>query len=188
MFHVITGGSGSGKSAYAEDCIVKLHEDDKARPLYYVATMMPFGAEMETKIRRHRQMRAGKGFETIECQNNLRELAKRIARDNNRPNVLLECMSNLVANEWFACVAAMEEQDLVRQAKALCEELVKSVLELEQACENLVVVTNEVCGEGEENTLEMECYKQILSGVNCQMSAVALQATEVVYGIPVNLK
>ena len=74
MFHVITGGSGSGKSAFAEDCIVKYHRGDSL--LYYVATMMPFGVEMEAKIDRHRKMRAGKGFETIECYLDLHQTAE----------------------------------------------------------------------------------------------------------------
>ncbi len=183
MFHVITGGSGSGKSAYAEDCMMKYHETFD-RPLFYIATMMPFGAEMEAKIQRHRQMRVGKGFETLECYMNLNDQV----RDSD---VLLECMSNLAANEWFAVVEDIDLTDV-----DACNTAVEAVIEkiwsglnlLLESNTNVVVVTNEVCAEGEQNTIEMECYKQILSGVNCRMAAVADQVTEVVYGIPVQLK
>ncbi|MDD6615051.1 MAG: bifunctional adenosylcobinamide kinase/adenosylcobinamide-phosphate guanylyltransferase, partial [Lachnospiraceae bacterium] len=38
MFHLITGGSGSGKSAYAESCIVGFGGEKRI----YIATMYPF--------------------------------------------------------------------------------------------------------------------------------------------------
>lgn len=186
MFHVITGGSGSGKSAYAEDCMMKYHGTE-VRPLYYIATMMPFGQEMEKKILRHRQMRAGKGFKTIECFLNLADLDFA----DEKPDLLLECMSNLVANEWFAVVSDLDMTDISRcnaAAEALVDKIWNGVQMLVEESQNVIIVTNEVCSEGEENTVEMEFYKQILSGVNCRMARMADQVTEVVYGIPVCLK
>ena len=44
MLAVITGGSGSGKSEYAESVATSLAKRD-GLPLYYIATMRPFGAE-----------------------------------------------------------------------------------------------------------------------------------------------
>lgn len=183
MFHVITGGSGSGKSAYAEDCMMKYHEA-MDRPLFYIATMMPFGAEMEAKIQRHRMMRAGKGFETKECYVNLKDQVR-------EADVLLECMSNLTANEWFAAVETVDLTDANAcnaAAEAVIEKIWSGLKLLLSSNANVIVVTNEVCAEGEQNTIEMECYKQILSGVNCRMAAAADRVTEVVYGIPVQLK
>ena len=92
MLVVVTGGSGSGKSAFAEETILSLGE---ARRIY-IATMQAFDEESHRRIRRHRHMRAGKGFETIERYTELDELL--IPKDCV---VLLECMSNLVANEMF---------------------------------------------------------------------------------------
>ncbi len=184
MFHVITGGSGSGKSAYAENCIVQLH---KGHSLYYIATMMPFGSEMEKKIERHRKMRAGKGFETIECFQNL-DLE---AAEYERADVLLECMSNLVANEWFACVQRLESHAACfskENIEAVADKIWQGVKTLVANCENLVIVTNEVFAECEENTIEMDCYKQILANINCRMAKRADRVTEVVYGIPVTIK
>ena len=62
MLVVVTGGSGSGKSAFAEDRVLSFGE---ARRIY-IATMQAFDEESHRRIRRHRRMRAGKGFETIE--------------------------------------------------------------------------------------------------------------------------
>ncbi len=62
MIVLVTGGSGSGKSAFAEDRVLSFGE---ARRIY-IATMYPFDMESKKRISRHRNMRAGKGFETVE--------------------------------------------------------------------------------------------------------------------------
>ena len=61
MIHLVTGGSGSGKSAYAEQCIL----DFGGTRRVYIATMQPFGAEGQARIARHRKMRAAKKFSTL---------------------------------------------------------------------------------------------------------------------------
>ena len=70
MLVVVTGGSGSGKSAFAEETVLSLGE---ARRIY-IATMQAFDEESHRRIRRHRHMRTGKGFETIERYTELDEL------------------------------------------------------------------------------------------------------------------
>ena len=62
MIHLVTGGSGSGKSAYAEQCIL----DFGGTRRVYIATMQPFGAEGQARIARHRKMRVAKQFSTID--------------------------------------------------------------------------------------------------------------------------
>ena len=56
MITVITGGSGSGKSAYAESLITGFGEKERI----YIATMFPFDEESRRRIQRHRRMRAEK--------------------------------------------------------------------------------------------------------------------------------
>ena len=84
MLVVVTGGSGSGKSAFAEDRVLSFGESRRI----YIATMQAFDEESHRRIRRHRRMRSGKGFETIERYTELDEL---ILPKNCV--VLLECMS-----------------------------------------------------------------------------------------------
>ena len=74
MLILVTGGSGSGKSEYAENTAVALAEKE-GLPLYYVATMKPYGEEGRRRVARHRRLRAGKGFETIECFANLKSIS-----------------------------------------------------------------------------------------------------------------
>ena len=63
MMHLITGGSGSGKSAYAEAQILALNGERRI----YIATMYPYDEESHRRIARHREMRAKRKFTTGEC-------------------------------------------------------------------------------------------------------------------------
>ena len=117
MIHLITGGSGSGKSAYAENELLRVGElqtDAGRYPYVYAATMRPYGEETMRKIMRHRQMRAGKGFVTLECPSGL----SGVALPENR-GVLLECVSNLAANELFC------EDGTIKDAKETAEKMLK---------------------------------------------------------------
>ena len=92
MVILILGGSASGKSAFAESAAVKLG----GRRLY-AATMQPFDSECEARIARHREMRREKQFDTWEIYRGLREADIPAGYDT----VLLECLSNLLANEMY---------------------------------------------------------------------------------------
>lgn len=185
MFHVITGGSGSGKSAYAEEELLRLAADTSGAEKYYIATMEPFGEETLKKIERHRRLRAGKGFQTVECYVGLSDCVRKLAdefcdrNDGKRICVLLECMSNLVANEMYRPDGAG-----VTTASAVLNGLTA----LQMSCEHVVVVTNEVCSDGNVESEEMILYRQTLSRVNREMAQMADAVTEVVYGIPVEIK
>lgn len=169
MFAVVTGGSGSGKSAYAE----KLIADSGIEKRYYIATMKCADAESEKRIARHRAMRAGKNFRTVECPQNL--VSVQVEKGSA---VLLECMSNLVANEIFTdngIQKNMEVQGLI----------LSGVRRLAKQCDLLVVVTNEVFSDGNRYDDMTEQYLSCLGGVNQKMAEMADQITEVVYSIPV---
>ena len=59
MMHLITGGSGSGKSAYAEAQILALNGERRI----YIATMYPYDEESHRRIARHREMRAKRNLQ-----------------------------------------------------------------------------------------------------------------------------
>ena len=64
----ISGGAKCGKSSLAQDLSVALAKGGKH---YYVATMIPSGAEDYDRIRQHIADRDGLGFETVECFKNI---------------------------------------------------------------------------------------------------------------------
>lgn len=184
MMELVIGGSGSGKSAYAETAICREHcrslEEDKDAFLYYIADMIPYGAETEKKIAHHREMRAGKGFQTLEWYYGL---AEHITAPDAPPlegaSVLLECISNLTANEMYEPKAAKI---------AAAEAVIRGVQMLHERCRNLVVVTNDVFRESGSDSEEMVLYKKNLARINRALAEEADRVTEVVSGIPIQIR
>ena len=170
MLILVTGGSGSGKSAFAESVVMGL----KTRPNLYIATMYPFDDECHRRIARHRLMRRDKGFETLECYTGLKD-----AKIPSFGTTLLECMSNLTANEMYQENGAGEET---------VEEILQGIRQLKDRAKNLVVVTNEVFSDGISYDPDTMRYLSYLGNINQEMGKMADQVTEVVYGIPVSLK
>ncbi len=167
MLIVVTGGSGSGKSAYAEEQILAFGE----RKRYYIATMQCADEESERRIKRHRAMRANRQFETIECQRDLERLTLPIGSV-----ALLECMSNLAANEFF--------DGREHTAQETADKILAGLARLCKQCSHVVVVTNEVFCAGHYDGLTNR-YLQCLGRINCVMAQRADRVTEVIYGIPV---
>lgn len=167
MLVLITGGSGSGKSEFAEKTAVDFGGD-----MLYIATMKPQDTECVTRIERHRKMRKGKGFKTEECYGSLCEVAE------TADTILLECVSNLTANLMFASDSA---NDTVN-------EIMRGIAHLIDSCNNLVVVTNEISSDGIEYDNSTEQYMKNIGAVNCKIAKMADAVYEVVYGTAVRLK
>lgn len=171
MFVVVTGGSGSGKSAYAEQRILEFGQQKR----YYIATMQCMDDESKQRIARHRAMRSGKEFETIECPTNLAAVCVQPGC-----TVLLECMSNLTANEFF--------DGGTHTPMEVCRKIMSGVRKLKTQCRHLVIVTNEVfsdCIPYDELTKQ---YIECLALINRAMAKEADQVVEVVYGLPIACK
>lgn len=167
MMTVVTGGSGSGKSAFAEDKILSFGPGKRI----YVATMHPYDEESHKRVARHRNMRAGKGFETVECYIGLKNLD--FSEDGV---VLLECMSNLAANEMFEEDGAGENT---------VEEIMEGVKKLKSQVRHLVIVTNEIFSEAAAYEGDTVRYQEYLGKINQSLGKMADEVVEVVYGIPI---
>ncbi|HEY9574960.1 MAG TPA: bifunctional adenosylcobinamide kinase/adenosylcobinamide-phosphate guanylyltransferase [Lachnospiraceae bacterium] len=167
---VVTGGSASGKSAFAEDYLVKACPGKKL----YIATMKPYDKESFSRIFRHQKMREKKDFSTLECYYNLKE-----ASIEPGCGILLECMSNLVANEMFL---------LGKDSDQIVEEVLEGLEKLEKQAKLLVVVTNEIFQDGKVYEESTKNYQECLARINKQMAKRAKKLAEVVYGIALWLK
>ena len=172
MLIFVFGGSGSGKSEYAEKRISEAGE----MPRYYVATMEPFGKEGKKRIERHRKLRSGKGFTTVECATHLEGL-----RLPEKGAVLLEDMSNLLANEIWSENGRGWSQDL-------SEDICRSIERLADGQQLTVVVGNDIHRDGEPQTPEMEQYASLLAECQTRLAALADEVVEVVCGIPIILR
>ena len=161
MLTLVLGGSASGKSEYAEQLVLEAG----AGPRFYIATMEPYDEECLRRISRHRAMRASKGFETLECPRGLAGLAL------PRPGVaLLECMSNLVANELYSPQGGGSAA-VLGGVERLCAR-----------CANLTIVTNEVFSGGKDYEGDTLRYLRALGSVNRALAARANRVVEVVCG------
>lgn len=208
MITLITGGSGSGKSAYAEKYICRVSNENGYKEKYYIATMQVFDDEGQRKIDRHRRLRAGKGFITIEQPRDIQNAVSKLQSESSLKTVrsaLLECMSNLVANEMFPTVDASGIQAAEAEKEALdapenmkdyetaqisrvSKRVLKEVSILSENVAELVIVTNNVFEDGvcyDESTMN---YIKAMGIVNRGLAAMAERVVEVVAGIPVAVK
>ena len=208
MITLITGGSGSGKSAYAEKYICHASKEKGCKEKYYIATMQVFDDEGQRKIDRHRRLRAGKGFITIEQPRDIQDAVSKLQSENclkTGRSALLECMSNLVANEMFPPVAASDIQAAEAEKETLddlenmkdyentgisrvSKKVLKDVSILSENVAELVIVTNNVFEDGvcyDESTMN---YIKAMGIVNRGLAAMAESVVEVVAGIPVEVK
>jgi adenosylcobinamide kinase/adenosylcobinamide-phosphate guanylyltransferase len=166
MFSIVTGGSASGKSEYAENLV------PNAGSRVYLATMEPFGAEAETRIARHRKLREGKGFETIECSVNI----ERVLEACRGKDVLLEDLPNLVANEMFSSHA--------HSTVGIAEQ----ILDLAHISESLICVTGILTADGRKYDESTMKYLKELAAIERTLAAHADRVIEVVCGRGSELK
>lgn len=169
MLTFVIGGAGSGKSAYAERLLTSC-----PGPRYYLATMQVWDEECRRRVERHRQMRAGKGFQTLECPQNLAGL--RLLAPGA---VLLEDLTNLAANERYAPEGA--GPDTLQAVSDGLERVYRQTTDL-------IVVGNELfCGgtDYEGDTVE---YLKLLADLHRRLAAMADNVCEVVAGCPTYYK
>ncbi len=191
MVVFVTGGSGSGKSEYAERLAVELREKEKrvrkasvrkrhelkdsgekfAPRLVYIATMKPIDQECQQRIQRHRAMRAKRGFETWEQYTHLEEISPRYD-----DILLLECLSNLMANEMFSAAG--------RGGQA-AEAIQKGVCHLADHSRHLIIVGNNMFEDGIEYDKVTRRYLDEMAKIHRYLGKQADQVIEVVCGIPI---
>lgn len=172
MIVFVIGGSGSGKSAYAEKRLLAMEAEKK----HYIATMRVFDEEGKKRVEKHRTMRRGKGFLTIEKPIDLGEIAL-----DAGDAWMLECVSNLLANEMFT-------EDGIRDEKEMVDKILKDIGCLIEQTADGVIVSNNIFEDGENYDDAMASYIKALGGINQALAAMADEVIEVVVGIPVTLK
>lgn len=164
MIVFISGGSGSGKSAFAERLCAAL-----GGKLLYVATMPVATQEDRKKVARHHALRAGRGFETA-------EMPQRITPVAQDATVLFECLSTYTANRMFSGEAPAPQD----WEAALWAELQP----LLNRPGHTVIVSAEVGGDGEYYTPEIDAYRRTLTALGRRICAQADAVVETVCGIP----
>lgn len=191
MTVLVIGGSGSGKSAYGEQLVRALAKDmknvknTKSVQNYYLATMQICDRETQRKADRHRRLRSGKGFRTIEQASDLPEALLQMEEwekgEERKRVVLLECVTNLTANEMFGSGRTETEEETVGR-------VVRDVLRLREETAHLVIISGNVSEDGAAYTQETMAYIRVLGQINARLAVLADRVVEVVAGIPIMLK
>lgn len=185
----IYGAAGSGKSKFAEDKILEIEKNLRNRKKdtdkdslnkVYLATMKVYGDEGRLRVEKHRKERAGKGFITIEEYENIGNI------DVDKSSlVLLECISNLVANNKFKDdgSGSIEENNIV------LEKIWKDICLLDKRCLELVIVGNDIYNDNEDikknfskETLD---YIDLMYDLHRRICDRSSESSEIVFGIEI---
>ena len=182
MMVLVVGGSGSGKSSYAEATAVSLAQESVGEitmKKYYLATMQVFDKEGQSKVDRHRNLRKGKGFLTIEQPTGISCALEKMETGDR--TVLLECISNLTANEMFS-------GEKIKTKMQVMEDVIYGIKQLKEQTTHFVVVSNNVFEDGityDETTTE---YIHAMGMINNKIAVLADRVVEVAAGIPIIIK
>lgn len=180
MITLVIGGSGSGKSAYAESLLEGVPQK------YYLATMLVENEESKKKVERHQMLREGKGYVTIEqprrldlAADKIRQYRKWCETEGDKPaGALLECVSNLTANEMF-------QPEGMRMPRAVADDIISGISAVSAAVEMFVIVSNNVFEDGIEYDAGTRDYIKAMGMINETLAQMADRIVEVVAGIPV---
>lgn len=168
----ISGGCKNGKSAYAENIAVSL--SNNAKPLYYIATMIPVDDEDEARIIKHRQRREGLGFNTVTRGKDITEITG-ICDTNG--TFLLDSTTALLANEMFLPHGGIN----TRAHAKIADEL---TLVLRSAA-NMVAVSDCIYADALLYDEYTEAYRKGLALIDRQCAAVCDVVIEVCCSLPI---
>ena len=154
MMILISGGNGSGKSAFAESLVT-----DLPGKRHYLATMMAHTKENHARIKKHRAQRAGLNFQTVEQPWALEKVS--VEGDSL---VLLEDVSNLLCNGIFSYQGTKEQA-------------LEQILDLHKRCGTLICVS--ISGLSEKAySGETAAYIRDLHWLNARLLEEADEAYE----------
>lgn len=180
---LVTGGSRSGKSVHAEG-ILRAFDD-----VLYVATAVPFDAEMRERVSAHRARR-NTGWKTLEAYRDLGRLIP--AQMGARRHLLLDCVTVMVSNimvldydiDWDRADVAVAAP----VAAAVREEMRTLSEALTAVAGMAVVVTGEVGMGIVPPTPLGRRFRDLAGEANQHLAAAADEVYLVVSGIPVKIK
>lgn len=178
MIRLVTGGSRSGKSSFAEGLFK--NEND----VVYIATSKIMDKEMEERIEHHRNTRP-KEWRTYEGNYNLKDS---IATEEK---YLLDCITVMVSNIMFDISKDVEyidyrlQEEIENKVLTELENLISSVRENNY---ELTLVTNEVGSSIVPEHHISRVFRDIQGRINQRIASIADEVYLVCCGIPVKIR
>lgn len=182
---LVVGGASSGKSAFAENAVLRLSPSR-----VYLATMQPFGREGALRVERHRRLREGKGFSAVERCRDLASLEfascaclQACSKSGGafQAAALVEDLGNLLANEMFSDDGTFDGDGALARADA-------GMRHVERSFEHVVAVANDVGRDVALQSVEMQAYVAQLGALNCMLATRFDAVVEVECGVPHKVK
>lgn len=177
---LVTGGSRSGKSTYAEN-IYKDRDD-----ILYIATAIVTDEEMKERISRHIESR-NQSWKTYEGFKNLNKAIENFTGYG----VLLDCVTIMITNLLFEKERDYDnftKEDMDEILGEIKEQFNKLISEAKNRNLNLVMVTNEV-GYGIVPEYKISrIYRDIAGFVNQYIASLSDEVYLVACGLPLKLK
>ncbi|WP_250673826.1 bifunctional adenosylcobinamide kinase/adenosylcobinamide-phosphate guanylyltransferase [Paraclostridium ghonii] len=180
---LVTGGSRSGKSNFAEDLC-----RDRKNCTAYIATSIPFDEEMKDRVRKHKEGRPS-NWKTYEIFKNIYSIINDLGK--NHQTVILDCVTLLVNNLMFEynidfdnCTPE-ETNDMEKYIKQQVEKLIE---EIKNTDLYFVIVTNELGMSLVPDNKLCRVYSDVVGRINQYIAKCADEVYFVVSGIPMKIK
>ncbi len=177
---LVTGGSRSGKSTYAES-LYKGNDD-----VLYIATAIVTDEEMQKRIEQHKKSR-NQSWETAEAYKDL----DKVISNTSKTDIILECVTVMVTNLMFDEKIKVEDLTLAEiegLEKNIANEFKKFLKEVRDREKNLILVTNEV-GYGLVPEYKLgRIFRDIAGRINQELARLSDEVYLVSCGLPLKLK
>ncbi|MBE6989479.1 MAG: adenosylcobinamide kinase/adenosylcobinamide-phosphate guanylyltransferase [Ruminococcaceae bacterium] len=168
MTILLSGGAKNGKSALAQDLVVRLASGGRR---YYVATMIPVDGEDRERIRRHVEDREGLGFESIECGKNILSCLEGAEPE---ATFLLDSTTALLMNEMFTDNGAVDGTAGERCAAEL--------VRFAAAVKHAVIVSDGIYSDAARYDEVTELYRRGLAYIDRELAQVCDTVVELAAG------
>ncbi len=172
---LVTGGSRSGKSDYAQK-----YAESLAGTKAYVATCPVIDSETAERVKKHQEKRAGAAWSTIEENVNLAGVISGCGHDI----LLVDCLTLWVNNVMYEAGQAgsnVTEDDIA----LLCLDIIKAC---RGSAGTVIFVTNEVGMGIVPDNPEARKFRDLAGRCNQSIAEHADEAWFVVSGMPVKIK
>ncbi|WP_088226901.1 bifunctional adenosylcobinamide kinase/adenosylcobinamide-phosphate guanylyltransferase [Desulfosporosinus sp. FKB] len=192
QFTLITGGSRSGKSSFAE--LLAAHTAYPSRPVIYIATAQILDEEMAHRVKKH-QLQRPATWQLIEEPLNIPDTLQKLKETNGV--ILLDCvtlwLTNLLLSETEKNAQASQSAHITQTIYEMIEPKILSLVQevgllAQEIQPSVIFVTNEV-GQGivPENSLS-RAYRDLAGRSNQILAQSADKVYWVTAGLPVEIK
>lgn len=198
----VTGGSASGKSAYAgklaERLAAKSPDYDR---ILYIATLADRSKESVQRVERHRKLRRNGNYEVAECFSlgELKHLANGEGKsvgnafcDSHKKQkplrygaVLFDSLDDFTADVMFG---AGKDFPAMQEPEQLAGDTMKALMSLKTVSDVLIVVSDALYSDGVRYDETTRWYMSYTAGTERLLAEEADHVVEVVFGIPLLLK